>query len=491
MRGRIHQLSAPRYRERWLMVLGAILLAVTAVILFAGRLWAASDNGSNSGGGSGTHAAAATAGATITDTTTANAGAVGITSNLTPEQLSARIAELIEHLGDAHYLVRQEAQNELYRIGPEAYDALTMAENNPDIEISSRAKYLVQAIRVQWIHSSESPQVRRILDKYELQDEAGRITALKELAFLRQDVGLAPLCHLLRFEKSPVVSKYTAMLIIGQPEGAPSAWAERQKNIEANLARNSGPGAQWLRAYIHFRSDPAGAAAEVDKLVDEELAGLAPFANEIERQNVLQLERRLVKVLEEKFNRRDRALDVLQKQTPLVANDPQAVPDFADLLVQHRAWKLIDELAHESEGAFNSDPALLYTLAHSRRAQGNTKEADELSERAFQLVGNKLEDHKEMGRQVCQLGLFDAAEREYRHVIKSSPQDTTLTIETQYLLSEMLHDQEHDLEAAEVLKTVVDAMDKDATVLQRAKEYENEIPDILRGNMYLFYACHA
>ena len=66
----------------------------------------------------------------------------------TPEQSQARIAKLIEQLGDKQYLVRQAAQNELSRIGPDAFDALTQAESNADIEICSRAKYLVQQIRI-------------------------------------------------------------------------------------------------------------------------------------------------------------------------------------------------------------------------------------------------------------------------------------------------------------------------------------------------------
>jgi tetratricopeptide (TPR) repeat protein len=420
----------------------------------------------------------------------ANSGTIIVTPELTAEQMQVRISGLISQLGDERYIVRQAAQNELSRIGPEAYDALTGAEGSPDIEISSRAKYLVQAIRVQWIHQSDSPQVRHILDKYELQDESGRLVALRQLADLQQDAGLAPLCHLLRFEKSPLVSRYTAMLIINQPEDGRYWWSDRRKTIEANLVRNSGPGAQWLRAYIHYRNDPQAAAAEIDKLVDTELEDLTPFANEMERQNTLTLAKPMVSALQRKFDRGDRAKEVLQKLVPLMASDPQTISEFANMLVQHQAWKLIDELAHRGEVAFNNDPTLLYTLAHSRRAQGNTVEADELSKRAFELIGDSVELHAELGHRLSKRGLFEAAESEYQHVIKKSPQDTELTIEVQGLLGEMLHDQEHNQEAAKVLKTLVDAMDKDATVLQRVKESGDTYPDNQRGQMHLYYACY-
>jgi tetratricopeptide (TPR) repeat protein len=431
-----------------------------------------------------------TASAGLDAQSTTSSGAARSAAEATPEQLPAHIAVLIGQLGDQNYVVRQAAQNELSRIGPEAFDALTEAENDADIEISSRAKYLVQLIRAQWIHDSDSPQVRRILDKYELLDEAGRILALRQLAFLSHDEGLAPLCRLMRFEPSPLVSKFSALLIIGKSDASAHSWAARQKTIEANLAQNSGPGAQWLRAYLRFHNDPPGTAAEVDKLADHELAGLAPFANDARWENTLTLERRMVDVLEQNFERRDRALDVLQKLVPLVPNNQDSLAEFADLLVQQRAWKLIDQLAHRSEGIFNTDPTLLYTWAHALRAEGKTEEAKQLEEKAFKLVSQNVDDHLNVARVLKRHGLFDAAEKEFRYVISSAPQETDAAIEAQWALSDMLHDEQQDLQAAEVLKTLVHAMDQDPTVLGRVKEGGDTYPDTLRGEMHLYYACY-
>ncbi|HEY2826785.1 MAG TPA: hypothetical protein VGJ04_04235 [Pirellulales bacterium] len=406
------------------------------------------------------------------------------------EQLPGRVTVLIQQLGDPSYLVRQSAQNELGRIGPEAFDALSAAENDTDVEISSRAKYLVQQIRAQWIHTSDSPQVRRILDKYELLDDSARLQALRQLAFLPGDLGLAPLCRLIRFERSPLVSKYSALLVIGQPDAVARSWPAKQKTIEANLAQNNGPGAQWLRTYVRFQNDPQSAKADVDKLVNAELAGLAPFANDAVRKNTLELEALLVNVLKQNFQRPDRATDVLQQLLSLGTNDPDAVAKLADLLVQHQAWDLVDQLARRAEATFNVDPALLYTWAHALRAEGKTDAADKISDKAFKLIGNSLEDHKTIGTKLQRLGLFDAAEREYQHVIKTSPQDTELTIETQARFGEMLHDQDLDLQAAQVVKKLIDAMDKDPTVLQRTKEFGGDTyPDTMRGQMHLYYAC--
>ncbi len=172
-------------------------------------------------------------------------------------------------------------------------------------------------------------------------------------------------------------------------------------------------------------------------------------------------------------------------------NDQGSVASLADLLIQHRAWSLIDDLAQRGEGVFNTDPTLLYTLAHSLRAEGKTEQSQKTADRAFQLVGSNLDNHKLMGSQLKRLGLFDAAEREYQHVIEKSPQDTDLAIEAQGLLAEMLHDQERELEAAQILQKQVTAAEKDATVLKRLKEFGGEdYPDKERGQMHYYYACH-
>jgi tetratricopeptide (TPR) repeat protein len=432
---------------------------------------------------------AATYGA-IDTKSAASAADGGHPSDVTPEQLAERVAALIRQLGDKNYLVRQSAQNELSHIGPEAFDALTAAESDTDVEVSSRAKYLVQQIRAQWIHDSDSPQIKKILDKYELADEATRMEALRQLVLLPHDSGLATLCRLMRFERSPLVSKFSALLVIGQPSAAARPWPERQKTIETNLAKNNGSGAQWLRAYIRFRNDPQGAAAQIDKLVDSELVNLIPPTGEAQRQNLMTLVSQMASILEFDFQRRDQALELLQKLSPIVINDQSSLASFADLLVQHQAWSLIEDLAQRA-GGFNTDPTLLYTLAHALRAEGKADQAEKTASRAFELVGNNLDNHELMGKQLKRLGLFDAAEREYRHVINKAPQDTDLTIEAQAFLAEMLHDQERELEAAQVLQKQVDAMEKDATVLKRIKDFGGEdYPDKERGQMHYYYACH-
>ena len=69
-----------------------------------------------------------------------------------PEQID----KLIAQLGDKDYYVRQRAQEELARLGFEAFDALSAATTDDDLEIASRAKYLLRLMRVEWTAEERS-----------------------------------------------------------------------------------------------------------------------------------------------------------------------------------------------------------------------------------------------------------------------------------------------------------------------------------------------
>src|SRR6516225_3843334 len=69
-------------------------------------------------------------------------------SKVALEGPDAHISALIRQLGDEQYSVRQQAQEELARLGAEAFDALVTAELNDDVEIAARAAYLVHLIRI-------------------------------------------------------------------------------------------------------------------------------------------------------------------------------------------------------------------------------------------------------------------------------------------------------------------------------------------------------
>ena len=95
--------------------------------------------------------------------------------------------------------------------------------------------------------------------------------------------------------------------------------------------------------------------------------------------------------------------------------------------------------------------------------------------------------HRMMAMTLQQRGLFAWSKREYRHVIGKGLPTGELTLRTQYQLSEMMHDQAEDLDAAEVLQQVIQAVGAgrpaEAPVAGRTM---GEV----RSRMDFFLACH-
>jgi hypothetical protein len=191
-----------------------------------------------------------------------------------PEQID----RLVKQLGDRDYYVRQRAQEDLSRLGFGAFDALTAATTNDDLEIASRAKYLLRLMRVEWTAENDPPEVKTLLHGYEFEDERSREGKMTSLAALPDGVGANALCRLVRFENSARLSKAAAIALLGiqsiaQPPKAPVAAVVRK-----TLGGCRRPGAVWLLAWVRLAAEPAAVMDEWGKLTDHEreLLGRAP-----------------------------------------------------------------------------------------------------------------------------------------------------------------------------------------------------------------------
>ena len=132
-----------------------------------------------------------------------------------------KIDKLIRQLGDKDYYVRQRAQDELARLGFEAFEALAAATTDPDPEIASRAKYLLRLMRMEWTSENDPPEVKRYLRDYESLDARARQARMQVLAGLPKGQGTAALCRLVRFEKSSLLSKTAAVALLLQDRDSP------------------------------------------------------------------------------------------------------------------------------------------------------------------------------------------------------------------------------------------------------------------------------
>jgi tetratricopeptide (TPR) repeat protein len=184
---------------------------------------------------------------------------------------SLRIDKLIDSLGDKDYAVRQWAEEELTQIGFPAFEALEAATHHEDLEIATRARYLLRKIKVQWVLDQDPPEVKRLLGDYERLAAFDRVERFRSLATLPDLKGIAPLCRLVRGEPSATFSGWAALAILCHEPLDRSARVRLAEIVRGNLAGSNRPAAQWVRTYQRLCDDPRGVLPEWTRLVKSEM----------------------------------------------------------------------------------------------------------------------------------------------------------------------------------------------------------------------------
>lgn len=168
----------------------------------------------------------------------------------------AEIQRLIEQLGDPDFAARDRAQERLEKLGEEAFDALTVAAKNADLEIASRARYLLRKIDVPVLRDGDSARVGKILADYRSVSADDRLRKIQLLLLLPQGEGYAAACRVCHIEKSPLLARFAALEVLNRwPVHAEGRRRMRQA-IDSELRRSGQPAAEWLRCYRDLDSDP-------------------------------------------------------------------------------------------------------------------------------------------------------------------------------------------------------------------------------------------
>ncbi len=401
-----------------------------------------------------------------------------------------QVAKLIEELGDKDYYVRQRAQNELARWGFEAFDALAAATTHDDLEIASRAKYLLRLMRVEWTAKNDPPEVKKLLRDYELLPEEARRARMHALAVMPEGKGISALCRLIRFEKSDVLSKIAAIELLRSSANNEPPKGARAETIRQTFAKSKRPSAAWMLVWLKLAEDPQAAMAQWDKLIDQESALLQRLPGETSPEILSGLIRYQI-AWQKKHGQTERALTAMRRLVDLEKGDLDTLVELLDWLAEEKAWKLIDELAARFTPRFNSEPILLYALAEAQKEQGETAKAEELAQRAFRLnAGNedfKLVQRYLLAGRLRREGLFAWAKREYQYVIDQGKPVEPVTIRTQIELADMLHDRGENQAAAALLEATFKATG--ANFPFNPDIIGRTVPE-LRAMMYYFQACH-
>ena len=403
----------------------------------------------------------------------------------TDEQLPQRIERLICNLGHNDYFERERAQQELLRIGMEAFDDLSAAAGHDDIEIAARAKYLVRLLRVEWSREEDPELVRQLLKDYERLDEPNRLERMNQLLALPADAGLPALCRIVRFEKSLPLSKQAALKIIAQKPRPEIDWNRRQPVIAEALGKSPTVGAAWLRLELQTQRDPAAALPQWNRAIATEESA---HARAPQPEIVSTLLRRQVDLLDQ-LNRQAEAEPVLLKLLEFERGTADSLARLLEYLVERKAWTVIDAAAIRFGMRIDANPFLLYALAEARMKQGKMDVAEEAAQKALEVNGPDQVKHWQLASSLKLRGLHTWAEREYRYGIKVGPANSITTVGLQTELAEMLHDQDNHLAAAQALEGAVAELEKNAELRQTLEQRNREVAGI-HSRMLYFYSRH-
>jgi tetratricopeptide (TPR) repeat protein len=180
----------------------------------------------------------------------------------------------------------------------------------------------------------------------------------------------------------------------------------------------------------------------------------------------------------------------VMKTIDLLDGSREQLVEMAAWLSQRKAWALVEQLAKRFPERFNENVSLLYPLAEAQLQQGRKEAAEETALRALKANADMPQEHNEVAYLLQERGLFAWAEREYRQVMDLGPPGSLHEVRARFLLSEMLHDQQRDLDAAKALQPITEALDKDQAVLHVVARLFRQ-PGSVRSRMQFFFAEHA
>ena len=418
-----------------------------------------------------------------------------------PASSSDDLQRLVQQLGNKDYFLRQQAEQRLAKLGFEAFDVLGEAAESEDLEIAARARRLLALLRIQWADKNDPPAVKLALREYELQNADGRRAQMTVLAGLPGAAGVPALCRLVRYEKSPLLAKHAAILLLGGARlergalSSPDALAavapkkDVAERIEANLAGCRRPAAAWLLTWARSAKDPNVMGEPWGRLVAAEQAlwQASPGQSGTEILSTL----RCIEIAWlGKLGRTEELPAAVGHLIELQKGNSETLGSLLEWLVREKQWKAADRLAQQLAAQIEQDPLLLYALAEVRAAQGDTAAAERLAERALALPPGKepedLRRHLVAALRLQSRGRAAWARREYRAVIAGGSPTADRTLQAQWLLAEMLHDQGQDQEAGEVLGQLVQAVGVNRPA--QALVLHTTLGEI-RGWMHYFSAC--
>ena len=338
------------------------------------------------------------------------------------EDVRARVDRLIEELGHRDYHIRQQAQAELVKLSYRAFDALSIATRHENLEVASRAAFLLRSMQVDWSKADDPAEVRENLADYEAQNMPTKLVRVRALAALPDGTGVAALCRLIRYEKSMLMSKHAALeLIENFPQDDPPA-AELNGRVRQDLLGSDRPGPAWLSAWLSPAEEPDAVVADWAKLVDAENALLIAAPGQTSSNVVARLVRLQIRVLRD-LDRDALAVAAMQRLLELEKGNLETLAELFAWLGERKEFDAADELAAKHTSRLAEKPIMLYDLAAAEAEHGDRDRAERTVALALLLnpgpTSAQLTRHRTVAQELRARGQLDWAGREYRHIVET------------------------------------------------------------------------
>lgn len=445
---------------------------------------------------------------------------LSLTDTVPTPEMRAEIDALIQQLAAAKYTHRLRAEKKLEAIGLAAIEPLQEVSPYAETEIRLRARRLVQILRQRFVNEGIPASLKSLFRDYWDLTPPVRQARLRQIASQPMSVTSGVLARLARFEDVDELSKVAALAVLkGDLDDE-----EVRKRLLIGIQYSQRPACQWIRAYIKSYDTPDESLSSLQEMLKEEKKLMAIGSASTSADVVAQLSQRVVDLLV-RAGREEKAFDEMRGRA-VAANAPLQRLNSIDWLIDHEAWETIDSIAQSGEFADNA--LLTYRLAEGARLAGKEERARELADAAFRLGGKGIEEYPVKVRALNVLvaefldpdvledptsgrrflvgkmlqdnrGQFDFAEREYVEALKSDDLVNRSALwGPSYVLSEMLHDQQRDNEAAAVradtIERVTKKSDDDKAPKAKSRLLRPLLPDELnryKSRMHYYLACHS
>ena len=379
------------------------------------------------------------------------------------------VKQLIEQLGADEYLLRQRAEAELLEMGARVFAELQAAERNADLEVATRAKYLLTQISIEWTRPTDSPAVQALMSRYGELSLQLKLRKIRELAKLTNEEGFAALARIARFDNSSaIVARYAALAIIENGLLPTARIAPAVAALEGELGDDPEVPANWIAVYVDQLQTEETVDSRWVEVIDEELALLGDKSGETSEYLAQSL---LTAYLELSDQLSDDASIVagLQRRISLsLRSDETMVTGLVQSihwLVERSLWGALSLFEDAYADEIKTSRRVLYHLALAREKEGRVDDAQRVADEALAVASDDLQERNSCGDLIAARGHHDWAEREWFAVVEAAKATDVESLSARTSLAMFrLNDRLEHKAAADLLAESITAIEADPQV---------------------------